>query len=96
MTYRTHETTYDAVFLHDSVVSTDAVLSYPNTFVNFRLGDLDMGAGPNQAATWETAITSSKALSCIAGAAHSIPNSLVGAQTIASDVVSLCQLQTAK
>jgi hypothetical protein len=96
MTYRTHQTTYDSIFLHDSVVSTDAALSYPNTFVNFRLGDLDMGAGPNQAATWETAITSSKAISCIAGAAHSIPNSLVGAQAIASDVVSLCQLQTAK
>ncbi|MGD0569822.1 MAG: Ig-like domain-containing protein [Candidatus Sulfotelmatobacter sp.] len=96
MTYRTHETTYDAVFLHDSVVSTDAVLSYPNTFVNFRLGDLDMGAGPNQAATWESAITSSKAISCIAGAPHSIPNTLVGAQAIASDVVSLCKLPTTK
>lgn len=95
-TYMSHRTTYDSIFLHDSVVSTDAAFSYPNTFVNFRLGDLDMGAGPNQAATWESAITSSKAISCIAGAAHSIPNSLVGAQTIASDVVSLCKLPTAK
>ena len=94
-TYKTHETTFDAIFLHDSVVSTDAALSYPNTFVNFRFGDLDMGAGPNQGTTWESAITSAKGSSCIAGAAHSIPNSLIGAQTIGSDVVALCQLQTA-
>jgi hypothetical protein len=95
-TYMSHRTTFDSIFLHDSVVSTDAAFSYPNTFVNFRFGDLDMGSGPNQGTTWESAITSSKASSCIAGAAHSIPNSLVGAQTIGSDVVSLCKLQPAQ
>jgi hypothetical protein len=90
--YRTHITTYDSILLHDSVVSPDATLSYPNTFVNFRYGSLDMGAGPNQAATWESAITSSKGSSCIAGAGHSIPNSLVGAQQVGSDLVALCKL----
>jgi hypothetical protein len=94
--YRTHSDTFDSIFLHDSVVAPDATLSYPNTFVNFRYGALDVGAGPNQAATWANAITSSKDSSCIAGAGHSIPDSLVGAQTIGSDVVALCKLPTAR
>ena len=91
----THSTTYDAIFLHDSVVAPDAALSYPNTFVNFHYGALDMGIGPNQAQTWESAITSSKASSCIAGADHEIPNSLVGAQQIANDILTFCKLPAA-
>jgi len=88
----THSTTYDDIFLQDSVVAPDAALSYPNTFVNFRYGALDGSVGPNQAQTWETAITTSKASSCIPGAGHGIPDTLDGAQQIANDIVAFCKL----
>jgi hypothetical protein len=92
----THSTIYDATFLHDSVLASDAVLSYPNTFVKFIYGARDTSTAPNQAQTWQSAITSSKASSCIADADHEIPNSLDGAQQIANDLLTFCTLPGSK
>jgi hypothetical protein len=85
-------TTYDPIFLNDSVLSPDAVLNYPNTFVNFLYGTLDTSTAPNQGHLWEEAITSSKAESCVAMAPHNMPDSLEGAQQIASDLLQYCKL----
>ena len=86
-------TIYDkAYFLPDSILSSDAVLNYPNTFVNFLYGTLDTSTAPNQGHLWEEAITSSKAESCVANAPHNMPDSLEGAQQIASDLLQYCKL----
>jgi trimeric autotransporter adhesin len=87
-----HSTTNDAAFLQDSVMSPDAVLSYPNTFVKFLFGGRDSSNAPTQGQTWESAILSSKANSCVADADHEIPDALDGAQQIASDILTFCKL----
>jgi hypothetical protein len=89
----TRSTTYDSIFLRDSVMAPDAQLSYPSTFVKFLFGGRDPSTAPNQGQTWESAITSSKAEACVADADHEIPNSLDGAEQIASDLLTYCQIQ---
>ena len=89
----THTTTSDAIFLHDSVMAPDAVLSYPNTFVKFLFGGKDVSGIANEGETWQTAITTSKASACIADAPHPIPDVLDGAQQIANDILTYCKLQ---
>ena len=89
----THTTTYDDIFLHDSVVAPDAVLSYPNTFVKFIYGGRDvLGNATNQARTWESIITSATASECVADAPHNIADVLDGAQQIANDILNFCKL----
>jgi trimeric autotransporter adhesin len=88
----THSTTNDPTFLHDSVTSPDATLNYPNTFVNFLYGALDTSTAPNQAQIWESAITSSKAESCVANTAHGVPDSTEGAQQIENDILQYCTM----
>jgi|HubBroStandDraft_5_1064220.scaffolds.fasta_scaffold72560_2 hypothetical protein len=90
---KTHSTTYDSIFLQDSVMAPDARLSYPNTFVKFLFGGLDNSTAANQGHTWESAITSSKAEACVADADHQLPNSLAGADQITSDLLTYCQIQ---
>jgi len=89
---QTGDTSHDALFLSDSILSPDAVLNYPNTFVNFLYGTLDSSTAPNQGHLWEEAITSSKAEACVAMAPHNMPDSLEGAQQIASDLLQFCKL----
>jgi hypothetical protein len=85
-------TIYDSTFLNDSVLSPDAELNYPNTFVNIRYGGADRSCASNQGHLWYSAITSSKAESCIAGAPHEIPSDQTGAQDIANDLLKYCKL----
>lgn len=89
----TRTTTSDAIFLHDSVMAPDAVLSYPNTFVKFLFGGKDASGVANEGQTWQSAITTSKASACIADAPHPIPDVLDGAQQIANDILTYCKLQ---
>jgi len=88
----THSTTYDSVFLQDSILAPDATLSYPNTFVKFVYGTLDTSTAPNQGALWQDAITNSKASSCVADAPHNIADVSDGAQQIANDIMTFCKL----
>jgi uncharacterized protein YjdB len=88
-----HSTTYDSIFLKDSVMSPDAVLTYPNTFVKFLYGGADTNA-PNHGHLFADAITTSKAEACVADAGHTIPNTLDGAQQIASDILTYCKLSS--
>jgi hypothetical protein len=89
----THTTTSDAIFLQDSIMASDALLSYPNTFVKFLYGGQDASSAPNQGQIWEGAITTSKTSACVADAPHGIPDVLDGAQQIASDILTYCKLQ---
>ena len=85
-------TTSDAIFLHDSIMAPDAVLSYPNTFVKFLYGGKDSSSAPNQGQIWQSAITTSSASACIADAPHGLADVLDGAQQIASDILTYCKL----
>jgi len=85
-------TIYDPIFLNDSITSPDATLNYPNTFVNILYGELDGTSAPNQGHVWASAITSSKAESCVPNTDHGVPNSPDGEQQIASDILQYCKL----
>ena len=85
-------TIYDPTFLNDSVMSPDAVLNYPNTFVKFLYGGMDTSTAPNQGHLWEKAITSSTTEACIADAGHTMPDSQDAAQQIANDLLTFCKL----
>ena len=89
----TKTTTYDATFLHDSVLAPDATtLNYPNTFVNFVYGDADTTTSENQAHLWASSITSSETEVCVPNTGHAIADSLEGAQQIANDIQNYCKL----
>jgi hypothetical protein len=87
-----HSTTYDSLFVHDSILAPDGVLSYPKTAVRFLYGGLDYSAVPNQGYLWEDAITSFKSSQCLPDAPHEIPDVLDGAEQIATDVINGCKL----
>jgi hypothetical protein len=89
----THNTDYDAIFLHDSALAPDAVLSYPHTFVKFLYGGQDGTTASNQGFSWQKAITTSTAGECVADAPHSMANVLDAAQKIASDLLTYCKIQ---
>jgi uncharacterized protein YjdB len=89
-----HSNIYDTIFYNDSVVAPDSVFAYPNTFVNFLYGSLDSAPPTNQGHTWASAITSSKAESCVPNTGHGMPNFLPGAQQISSDILNYCKLAT--
>jgi hypothetical protein len=88
----THDTTYDAIFLQDSIMAPDAELSYPHTFVKFIYGGQDTGAAANQGQLWEDAITTLKDEACVEDAPHNIADVLDGAEQIAHDILTYCQL----
>jgi len=91
-----HTTTSDTIFYHDSVVAPDSVFAYPNTYVKFLYGSLDLASTPNQGHAWASAITSSEAEACVANVGHSIPNYLNGAQQIIDDITQYCKLPGGK
>lgn len=87
-----HSTPYDPIFLRDSILAPDAILSYPNTSVRFLYGSLDQSGAPNQGGLWEDSITSSKSSLCLSGVAHEIPDFSEGATQIAADIINNCEL----
>ena len=94
--YATHSTQHQAQFLNDSVTSPDAVLSYPNTFVNFLFGQDDTTSAIRQGLLYEGAITSANANVCVAGVGHTVENYLAGARQEAADILHYCKLPTTK
>lgn len=91
-TVKSEATLYDPIFLSDSVMSPDADLNYPNTYVRFLYGAEDTSSAPNQGHLWENAITSSKSEQCVADAGHSMPDSQDAAQQISTDLLTYCKL----
>jgi hypothetical protein len=78
-------------FLGDSAEAPGATYNFPNTFVNVVFGGQDISSAIPSGQDWFNRITStSKAQECIADAPHSIPNTLDGAQQIATDIINHC------
>jgi hypothetical protein len=89
--WKTKSTVNKQTFINDSILSGTEQLSYLQTSVNFVLGSQDLSNAPNQANAYYEAITSTKNLTCVTGAPHSIPDSLAGAKQIANDLIASCK-----
>lgn len=90
--FATHSKLHDAQFVNDSVISPDAVLNYPHTFVNFLFGQLDNTSAIRQGLLYAGAITSAHATECAPGMAHEVEDSMAGAQRVAADMIRYCKL----
>jgi len=86
-----HSTEHEAQFLDDSVTSPDAVLSYPNTTIHFLFGGLDTTSAIRQGLNYQSQIVQPTTYACVKDASHSIPDSLEGAQTIATELIANCR-----
>jgi hypothetical protein len=87
-----HKSKYASEFLHDSILSNDADLGYPGTYVHFLWGAQDFTSAPVMGQLYEKAITTQKVAACVQDAGHNIANVLDGAQRIAQDLVAYCKL----
>lgn len=83
-------TTYQSQFFNDSLTSTDAVLNYPSTPLNFLYGGRDGSPAINQGELYRTSITSSTSRNCVPDASHNVPDALDGAEQIATDLIGQC------
>lgn len=92
--FATHSKEHDAQFINDSVISPDATLSYPNTFVNFLFGSLDNTSAIRQGLLYQSAIKSKKGMACLAGVPHEMEDSMAGAQRVAADFLLRCKLSS--
>jgi hypothetical protein len=89
---KTHQSPDQAQFLNDSLLSNDAILSFPTTYIHFVYGSTDATVGVAQGMTWLSAINgiSKPTADCVAGAGHRIPDTLAGATKIADDIIANC------
>lgn len=78
-------------FLADSITTSDANLSYPNTDVKFLFGSLDTNGAPRQGTAYQSVITSTTTSGCVIGAPHDLPDDLSGAHQVATDVINHCK-----
>ncbi|MBA3915295.1 MAG: hypothetical protein H0X25_15875 [Acidobacteriales bacterium] len=90
---KTHTSTYLSKYQHDSLLATDALTTFPNTYIHILLGGLDKASGPPQATAWQNSVTGSNVptVDCIADAAHGIADTLDGATRIANDLIQSCK-----
>jgi hypothetical protein len=68
--------------LADSVVHSDAVLSYPKTRVHFLFGAHDCGEPVPTGLTWATRVTSEKAIDFVPKTPHTLPSTPEGREAI--------------
>lgn len=87
---QTNGKAHQSVFLNDSVTSPDGVVSYPHTNVWFLYGGQDDTSAINQGEDYRSQIRTQNHAGCVPDAPHLIPDSLSGAQQIASDMISQC------
>jgi hypothetical protein len=90
---QTQSTANGAQFLSDSILSPEATLTYPSTYVHFAWGGEDGSSAPVMGQEWEEVITptSGRAFACVADAPHGLADVLDGAEQIVNDIVSYCQ-----
>ena len=88
---RSNRNDHEAQFFADSVTSQDAELNYPSTNVWFMYGGLDTSAAINQGENYRSQIRSTNRVGCVQDAPHLIPDSISGAQQIASDMIAQCR-----
>jgi hypothetical protein len=77
-------------FQNDSITSSDAVLSYPNTKINFLFGGQDISSAIRQGLYYQSRITSPASFGCVQDAPHDLDVAPDGAQTIAQDLITNC------
>jgi hypothetical protein len=78
-------------FHHDSVLSDDDPAPSYKTFVRSLFGSADLSAAVPLGLEWYNAITSSKSVACVAGAPHELPEDFDGANTIVTDITTMCK-----
>jgi hypothetical protein len=87
-----HSTANAAQFLSDSILSPEATLDYPNTYVHFAFGGMDTSSAPVMGQLWEEVITptSGTGFACVADAPHDFADVVDGAAQIVADIESKC------
>jgi hypothetical protein len=93
---KSQSTKNQAAFLLDSILSPDARLNYPDTYVHFVFGGLDTSLSPVMGQEYQQAITSRTGLACVASAPHELLSVLAGAQQVSNDLISGCHLHGSK
>jgi len=88
----THSTANAAQFLSDSILSPEATLTYPTTYVHFAWGGQDTSSAPVMGQLWEEVITpaTGTAFACVADAPHDMADVVDGAAQILNDLVNNC------
>lgn len=87
---QTNSTANDSLFLSDSILSPDATLSYPKTYVHFAWGGQDPSSANLDGEFYIQAITSNTGYACVADSPHDILTVVDGAQQIATDFMNGC------
>ncbi len=88
----THATSDQAQFVSDTIQSPEAVLNYPHTRLLFVFGGQDASSAVTLGPDYMKAVSSSKSMTCVTDAPHSIADVLDGAQQVASDIKNFCKL----
>lgn len=86
-----HSTANGPQFLSDSLVTTGAKTSFPNTTIHVLYGGQDKSTSYNQSQTWIQNASSTITTACISDAPHNLPDALDAAQQIATDIINDCQ-----
>lgn len=89
--YVTHSTQHEQEFINDSVMSPDAVLSYPNTFVDFILGGQDTTSAVRQAMLYRSVITSGTGVVCVPDAPHVVEHVADGGAAVVNGILNNCK-----
>jgi hypothetical protein len=91
---KAHDTTYETLLHHDSVMSDDPPFLNYTTVVRVVFGaQNDLGGAIPQGLAWANAITSPVNVSTVGDAAHLVPDTFDGAMLIANDMNAYCALQ---
>lgn len=77
-------------FLNDSVTSPDGILNYPNTTLRFLYGGQDLSSAIRQGLDYQSKITSTTSVGCVADAPHQMPDVQDAAEMIAQDLIQNC------
>lgn len=93
---QTQNTANGPAFLSDSIVSPDASLSYPASYVHFVWGGQDLSSSPAMGQEYLQAITSGAGSACVADAPHEVLSVQDGAQQVSNDLISGCHLYSSQ
>jgi hypothetical protein len=81
----------DSNFHHDSVLSDDFAAPSYKTQVRSLFGSADLTEAVPLGEEWYNAIKSNKSAACVSGASHELPGNFDGANTIVTDISTLCK-----
>jgi len=94
---KTHDTTYETLLHHDSIMSDDSpFLTYQTAVRVVFGGQNDEGAAIPQGLEWINAVTTPVTVNVIGDAAHLVPDTFDGALQVANDLKTTCVLLPTK